>query len=505
VLAAVAVACLLPSLGCSGMREWWSNGFKVGPQYSPPAAPMAERWIDADSPQVRPDRQQDARWWMLFGDPVLDQLVSTASRQNLTLRMAACRIVQARAERGIAVGTLFPQTQEMTGQYARNAYSQNTYPFDQLKNFGLTLPYYFYDSWSAGVDAAWEIDFWGRFRRGVEAADANLDTQVAGYDGVLVMLQAEVATNYIQMRAYQERLTLALKNVELQRQILKIVEARYRQGTVTELDVQQAKTTLGVTESTIPVFETGRRRAQNRLRVLMGTLPEQLDACLPEAGSIPAAPAEIVVGIPADLLRRRPDVRQAERQAAAQSARIGVAKSEFYPHLIITGAIGVQAERFNELFEPSSLGGSIGPTFRWNLLNYGRIANNVKSQDAQFQQALLNYCDTVLRANEEVEDAIVAFLRERERVRSLDDAARAAQRAVDLAVRQYDGGLISYQPLLDGERVLVQQQDALTESRGLVAIDLVAVYRALAGGWTTRLSDEQGSAVPAAQPDRKRE
>jgi NodT family efflux transporter outer membrane factor (OMF) lipoprotein len=423
---------------------------------------------------------------MAFGDPVLNQLVAEASQQNLTLKMAGCRILQARAERGIAEGSLFPQQQAMTAQYTRNAMSENSYPFQFFKGL---LPAYYYDNWSAGFNASWELDFWGRFRRAVEVADANLNAQVEGYDNVLVLMQADVAANYIQMRAFEERIGLAEKNLELQKETLRIVTLRERQGLVTELDVQQATTNLGATEALIPTLLTGHRTAQNRLCILMGQPPHLLAQRLNSPGLIPLPPQEVILGIPAELLRRRPDIRLAEREAAAQSARIGIAEAEFYPHIAITGTIGLQAEQLNQLFEPSSLAASIGPGFSWNILNYGRIKNNVLSQDAQFQRAVLNYRDTVLRANEEVENGIVSFLNEQDRAKSLDKSTRAAARSVAIALLQYEKGLIAYQPLLDSQRELVQQQDAQAQSRGMVGVNLVAIYKALGGGWAARLPE----------------
>ena len=497
LLVGIVLLVLPPMVGCGGLGQWVHNGFKVGPNYCPPAADVAESWIEMNDPRLRGVGPENACWWTAFGDPMLNQLVAQASEQNLTLKIACFRILEARAERGIAVGNLFPQQQEMAGQYTRNAMSQNAYPFNIIP-----LPRYYYDNWSAGFDAAWELDFWGRFRRAVEAADARLDAQVEGYDNVLVLLQAEVATNYIQMRAYEERLELARRNVALQEETLRIVTLREQQGLVTELDVQQATTNLGATESLIPILQNGHRRAQNRLCILMGEPPYRLAQRLNSPGLIPLPPQEIVIGIPAELLRRRPDVRQAEREAAAQSARIGIAESEFYPHIAITGTIGLQTEKASQLFESSSLAGAIGPGFRWNILNYGRIKNHVKAEDVRFQQAVLHYRDMVLRANEEVENGIVGFLSEQNRVKSLDKSTRAAARSVEIALRQYETGVISYQPLLDSERALVQQQDAVTESRGLVGVNLVTVYRALGGGWQARLPSIPPPAepVPAGEP-----
>jgi NodT family efflux transporter outer membrane factor (OMF) lipoprotein len=424
-------------------------------------------------------------------------LVTTAATENLTLKTAGYRILEARAERGVAGGNLFAQQQQMSGSYSRNALG-NGYPFNMF-DMG-----HYYDNYSVGFNAAWELDFWGRFRRAVEAADANLDAQCASYNNVLVLLQAEVAANYIQMRAYEERLQLARKNVDLQKETLRIIGLREKAGMVTDLDVQQSRYILGQTESMIPVLDVGRRRALNRLCILMAKPPQQLEQIANLAGVIPVPPQEVIVGIPAELLRRRPDVQQAERMAALQSARIGITEAEFYPHIGITGTIGVQSQNFSKLFDSNSLIGQIGPGFNWNILNYGRIKNNVRAQDARFQQAILTYRDTVLRANEEVENGIVGFLREQERVVSLTGSTDAATRSVGIATRQYEKGVIDYQPLLDSERALVQQQDTLTESRGLVGLHLVAIYKALGGGWQAEQQQQpnqsQAIPVPAVEP-----
>ena len=497
----VAVVAMLSFVlsGCTCPQAWFQNGFKVGPNYSTPSATTAEHWIDADNPRLKSLENNNAKWWTAFNDPTLDYLVASAADENLTLKTAGLRILEARAERGVAEGNLFPQQQGTSGSYSRNAMSENSYPFNIIQ-----LPQYYYDNWSAGFNAAWELDFWGRFRRAVEAADASLDAQCANYNNVLVLLQAEVAANYIQMRAYEERLQLARKNVDLQKETLRIVSLREQQGLVTELDVQQATYNLGQTESMIPILDAGRRRTQNRLCILMAKPPQELGQIVNSPGSIPVLPQELVVGIPAELLRRRPDVQQAERMAALQSARIGIAEAEFYPHIAITGTIGVQAEQFSQLFESKSLAGQIGPGFSWNLLNYGRIRNNVRAQDARFHQAVLTYRDTVLRANEEVENAIVAFLREQDRVASLAVSTKAAARSVELASRQYERGMIAYQPLLDSERALVQQQDTMAESRGLIGVNLVAVYKSLGGGWQAPLNSNRPQTealpVPATEP-----
>jgi NodT family efflux transporter outer membrane factor (OMF) lipoprotein len=489
----VVIALMLLS-GCSGIEEWWQNGLKVGPNYTPPGAPVANEWIDEGDSQLKGGAPEDTCWWTLLNDPVLTRLIQTSYDSNLTLRAAGLRIMEARLERGIAVGNLFPQQQTASGDYMRNVLSGTAFPFG-----GFPIKRHF-DDWLLGLNLSWELDFWGKFRRAIEAADANLDAQIWGCREALVLLQGDIATFYIQMRAFEERLALARKNLDLQKRTLDLVEARRRNGFVSDLDVEQAKANLATTQALIPALELGRRRMQNRLCVLLGSPPHDLTEELGGEGSIPAAPAEIVVGIPAELLRRRPDVRQAERQAAAQFERIGIAKTDFYPQIAITGTIGVESEFVPDLFKSDSQAGHVGPSFQWNILNYGRILNNVRLQDTRFQQAVVNLQSTVLNANEEVENAIITFLKEQVRVKSLTESNRAVDRAVQLAVLQYEKGVIDYQPVIDTQRSLVLQQDALAESRGLVAISLVSVYKALAGGWITPMAPENANA-PLPPPE----
>jgi NodT family efflux transporter outer membrane factor (OMF) lipoprotein len=444
-------------------------------------ASVSETWIDANDPRLQNLRNDNVRWWMAFNDPTLDQLMVAASQQNLSLRVAGARILEARAQRGIANGNLFPQQQGAFGLYSRNALG-NIYPLNEFPGLG-----HYFDNSVVGFNATWELDFWGRFRRSIEAADANLDANVAGFDNVLVLLQAEVAANYIQMRAFEERIELAKKNIELQKETLRIIDMRARAGLVTELDVQQATANLAATEALIPMLSAGHRRTQIRLCILMGEPPHELSAAVHSPGVIPAPPPDVVLGIPAELLRRRPDVRLAERKAAAQCAQIGIAEAEFYPHIGITGVIGYDSEQFNHLFEPRSVIGAVGPGFQWNILNYGRLKNNVAAKQAKFEQAVLEYQDTVLEANADVENSVTAFLREQDRAQFLNICTQAASRSVDIAMKQYEKGLIDYQPLLDSQRVLVHQQDIQAESRGLIGVYLVGVYKSLGGGWQARL------------------
>ena len=345
--------------GCTAWQDYVHNGFKVGPNYATPPAPTAKAWIDADDKRVRTTSDDLSKWWTVFNDPVLDSLICEAYGQNLSLREAGMRVLEARAQLAIAAGNLSPQTQTATGDFKWNGISAQT-----ANNFltfgappggvaGLTIPTFkrWYGQWDQGFNLSWELDFWGRFRRAVEADSASLDASVENYDDVLVTLLGDVATNYANMRITEQRIKYAQENVKIQRETLTIVEARFNAKTVTKLDLAQARSTLEQTEATIPELEISLRQFTNQLCILLGIPPEDLRAKLGD-GPIPTAPPEVAVGIPADLLRRRPDVRRAERQAAAQSAQIGVAEAEFYPHIAINGTWEYSAEFFKNLWTP---------------------------------------------------------------------------------------------------------------------------------------------------------
>jgi NodT family efflux transporter outer membrane factor (OMF) lipoprotein len=478
--------------GCTSFREYIQNGFKVGPNYCPPAAPIAQEWIDATDKRVRTDCDDLSRWWTVFNDPGLDTLICCAYHQNLTLREAGYRVLEARAQLGITTGQIFPQSQTMTGDYNRFALSREV-PTGQ----SVLKP--FYSQWDFGFNLNWELDFWGRFRRAIEADTANLDASVEGYDDVLVTLLGDVAANYVQMRTLEGRIEYALANVELQRQTLTIAEARFKGGTTSQLDVYQARSTLEATEAQISELEISLRQTVVRLCILLGMPPEELRARLGPA-PIPTAPVEAVVGIPADLLRRRPDVRRAERLAAAQCAEIGIAESDYYPAFSINGTLGYSAEKFDHLFRSSALNSSVGPSFQWNLLNYGRILNNVRLQDAKFQELVATYQQTVLNANQEVENGLVTFLRAQRRTTLQTASVDDAEKAVKIVLAQYEAGTIDFTRVTQLEQFLVQQQDVLTQARGEIATGLVQVYKALGGGWQLRLTDCAAALGPPTQP-----
>lgn len=486
-MGAVLLCC-----GCTSIRDYVHNGFKVGPNYEKPPAPVERTWIDADDVRIRTesDDLSLSKWWTVFNDPTLDSLICLAYQQNLTLREASFRVLQARGQLGIAVGNLFPQIQQMTGSYTRNAISRataNTNTFTSGKRW--------FQQWNYGFNLGWEIDFWGRLRRAVEASEATLDASVEDYDDVLVTLLGDVATNYIQLRTFEQRIVYTKSNVEIQRETLKIVEGGVKAGTLNELDLDQARSTLEQTEAEIPELEIALRLVNNQLCILLGIPPEDLHAKL-GTGPIPTAPIEVAAGIPAELLRRRPDIRRAERQAAAQSALIGFTEAEFYPHISFNGTMGWSAERLKNLVHEQSIAGNLGPAFTWNILNYGRILNDVRVQDARFQELVAAYQNAVLSAQREVENGLVTFTRAQQRAKLQGQSVNDAEKAVKIALAQYTAGVIDLTRVTLLQQTLVQQQDVLAQAQGEIGLGLVQVFEALGGGWQIRLTDCQAAPLP---------
>jgi NodT family efflux transporter outer membrane factor (OMF) lipoprotein len=489
-LAACGLAVLLLG-GCTSPMEYIHNGFKVGPNYKRSPAPVASDWIEADDVRVRKDSPDLSHWWTVFNDPALDRLVADAYAQNLTLREAGFRVLEARAQLAIAIGNFFPQTQNMQGDYFRRGVSQ------AVAN-RVAVPQRWFSQWDLGWNIAWEIDFWGRFRRAIESADATLDASVENYDDVLVTLLGDLGRNYVRLRTIEQEIAYARTNVELQKVTLDIARARFKGGQATELDVDQAESLLAQTEALIPQLEVDHRLVNDQLCILLGIPAEELLKRLGE-GAIPTAPVEVAVGIPAELLSRRPDVRRAERQAAAQCAQIGVAEAELYPAISLTGTWGWSAQHLRDLTGPLAFRGTISPTFTWNILNYGRLLNNVRLQDATFMALVTAYQNTVVKAGAEVEDGLGRFLYSQAWARFQAQSVAAAQKAVEVALAQYKGGLIDFNRVSLLEQNLVQQQNTLAEARGEIARGLIDVYKALGGGWQIRCAPG-GAADPGALP-----
>ncbi len=462
-----------------------SGCVKVGPDFVKPEATVMPNWLEAGGYKQVTTKTEDYRdWWRAFNDPVLDKLIQTAYQQNLPLRIAGVRVLGARAQLGIAVGELYPQTQQAFGSVQKNRLSERspTSAPGSPDNFWLS---------QMGLTASWEIDFWGKFRRAVESADASLLAAEADYDNILVTLTADVANSYISLRTLEQRLNIARQNVEVQKKSLQIAQARFLGGTTSKRDVEQAQTVLESTEATIPTLESQLRQTQNALSILMGMPPSDLRDLLGSKSDIPAPPPQVALGIPADLLRRRPDIQSAEWRAAAQCAQIGVAKANLYPAFSLSGTFGLQASDvgtfvLGDMFQWKSRTGTIGPSFQWNLFNYGQITNQVRVQDARFQELLTAYQNTVLQAQQEVENALIAFLKAQQRAKRLAGATAAAQRSVELAIIQYREGITDFTTVLTAEQTLLTQQDNLATTLGDISGNLVGVYRAMGGGWQIR-------------------
>ena len=342
------------------------------------------------------------------------------------------RILQARAQLGIATGQQYPQSQYLASRYARSRSSENARPFSNLPS---TLDVdNTVNVWQTDFNVSWEADVWGKFRRNIQAADANLAASVLNYDAVLVTLTGDVALNYTNIRTLEQRLAYTRENLKLQQRGLQIARDRFKFGATSELDVQQSLSQVKGTESTIPLLELSLRKAKNALSLLLGMPPSDLQDILGAASGIAKAPLQAAVGIPNDLIRRRPDVRAAEMAAAAQSALIGVAQADLYPQFVLAGSIGIAGASFSDQFDSGSATGFITPLVNWNIFNYGRIRNNVRAQDAQFQQLVVNYQNVVLNAAREVEDGLIGFLRSQQQAAFLEEAIVASQQSVVLSL-----------------------------------------------------------------------
>jgi len=442
----------------------------LGPDYTQPETEVASNWLDIKDPRVTSEPAVEAKWWQqAFQDPDLDVLVETALAQNLPLRSAGLRVLQAQQQLAIAIGSQYPQEQQITGAASRQKADATTF-----------------NNYNIGFNLGWELDFWGRFRRQVESASAVLDASVANYDAVLISLVTRVAQNYILIRTFQKRVKVVKTNIGLQEESLRVARAKLNAGETSELDADQAETLLNNTRASLSSLEISLQQFKNALAILLGKPPQDFDYLLGEKRPIPAAPADVALGMPQDLIRRRPDIRIAERQLAAQSAQIGVAVTDLYPAFSIGGSIGSSAMHSGDLFENQSETWSLFGAFKWNIFNYGRLKSNVRLQDARFQQLLVDYRDTVLPAQSDVENSIVAYLKTHEQMQSFSRAAAASQRAVNVANAQYQNGLVDFNTVVTTLRSNLEQQDQLASTQGSVATSLVQVYRSLGGGWEVR-------------------
>jgi len=459
----------------------------VGPEFVRPDSASNDSWSDFVREDFQFAPQDTVEWWGIFGDPVLSKLVAAAHQNNNNIRIAGLRVLEARASLGIARGSRYPQAQFVAGDATRIELSEsnaNTAGGGDLNFLQFNL----------GASASWEIDFWGRFRRGIQSADANLLASIASFDDTLVLLSAQVASVYVVIRTTEEQLRIARENLALQERSYEIVDVLYRFGASNELDVQQAETLLLSTRATIPSLQIALRQAHHALAALLGLPPTDLTQILGGEGRIPEVPVQIMVGVPADMLRQRPDVRRAELLAMAQNARVGVAKADLYPSFSINGSLGLAAagdtnttstgdSGFGELFRAESLTYAVGPSFVWPFLNYDRIKNNIRVQDTRLQQSLVQYQETVIQAAREVEDAMVAFVGSRQQDDILLDTVASARRSTELSMLRHQEGFADYQRVLDAQQALFAQQQRFVENKGVAIQSLISVYKALGGGW----------------------
>ncbi|MFK7821879.1 MAG: efflux transporter outer membrane subunit [Planctomycetaceae bacterium] len=467
----------------------------AGPDYITPDASTAENWIEFNNPAVisHAHAVSDDEWWLAFGDADIPRFVQAANAQNLTVQAALLRVQEQHYRRAVAVGNLLPQGQEFFAEYQRQQFSENG------NQFGFPAPGNSFSLYQAGFNASWELDLFGRLRRTAEAASAKLDATIEDERDLRLCLTADVVAAYAEIRVFQERLRYAHEQIAAQEETLRIATAKFDKGATSNLDVSQATATLAVIKATTPELQTGLREANNRLCLLLGRPPQDLTMSLAPS-SIPLTPESIVVGVPRDLIRRRPDIRRAERAIAAESALIGVAKADLFPTFSLRGTINWQSFVFPDLFSTASNAGAIIPGVRWDVLNYGRIKNRISAQETRFEEAVVNYRQVVLGANTEVENTLNAYLRKKEQVEFVRNAAKATREALDTGSRQYKAGAIEFDRVNNLRKQLVTQLDSVAVEEGKAVLLLVQLYKALGGGWTVSCNSSiEFSVAPVMQ------
>lgn len=485
----LAIFLLLGAAGCM-----------VGPNFHSPANPYPNRWSEAGEDSITTQPLAAVQWWRLFKDPKIDSLITRAAESNLDLQLARERILQARAQRQVVAADLLP-TFDLTSAYSRIRKSPALNP--PTKSSGgssgsgsgtatktsTPKPSLESDLFQAGFDASWEIDIFGGTRRAVQAANADIVTAEHGRNAVLVSLYGEVAGTYIQLRGLQRQMEITSQTIVAQQKTYDLTLTRFEGGIVSRLDVDRARAQLETTRSQAPAFQAAILQTIHALSVLLGKAPGELKAELAPAGPIPVPPGAVAVGLPSELLHRRPDIMAAESIVAAATARVGVAVADLYPKFFLTGSIGTTGLEAGDLLKTSARYWSYGPSMRWPILdfgNYGRIHGNIKIQDSVQRQALINYQKAILNALQETEDAFVAYGQEQLRRQSLQEAVAADERAVDLAQRMYAAGVSDFLNVLDAERALYTMQIVLAQNETNVSADLVALYKALGGGWEVK-------------------
>jgi NodT family efflux transporter outer membrane factor (OMF) lipoprotein len=454
-------------------------GCAVGPDYRAPDTPALDNWHYQPSEGVRAegaDAPSLAAWWQSFDDPILSELIAKAIEDNKSVQQARARVLESRARRNAAVAPFFPSINGSAGASRTDADARSIDPNSGVSQNNVEV-------YTAGLDASWEIDLFGGKRRSLEAASAQLAATEADLRDALVTLLGDVALNYTTLRASQSRLAFAERNLAAQAELLDITRWRAEAGLATALDLEQAQSSYDQTRAQIPSLESALAQAMNRLAVLTGQLPGALAEQLAERRPVPVAPAEIVVGVPADIIRRRPDIRSAERRLAAQSAQVGVATAALYPSLSLSGSIGLQSLSASDVFDGSRTD-RFGLSLRLPIFAGGALYQNLRAQNAVLDQTLASYESTVLTAFEEVENALLGWTNEQRRREALVQAVDSARRARELAVVQYNSGLVDFQTVLTADRQLISLEDSLALSDGELTSNLIRLYKALGGGWS---------------------
>ena len=472
------------------------GGCAVGPDYHHPAVRVPVAWSSPVTNGLTDSASTLSSWWTLFNDVKLDSLIQRAARSNLDLRVAEARLRQARAVRESSAADFLPSL-DATGSYARAKQSQN-----QPLIGSLPLPPNFpfeYSVYNAGFDASWEIDVFGGKRRAFEATTAEWEGAMEARNDAMVSLLAEVARNYVELRGNQCRLEIAQRNLKLQAEALELTRDRFQVGVANELDVTRSAALLAGMHAAIPPLNTAVRGAMYGISVLLGQEPGELVAELSPPMPLPPTPPEVPIGLPSDLLRRRPDVRRAERQLAAETARIGVAKSDWYPKLSLTGDVGTESVSLSKWFEPESLFWSVGPSLQWRALDFARVRAEVRGQTAVQAAALATYEKTVLISLQEAENALVTYAQEQNRRRALADEVTENRRSLEMANGLYAEGRVNFLDVLDVRRSLYESDDQLAASDQAVSLDLIALYKALGGGWEP-LTRQPAKTLSTASP-----
>ncbi len=479
-------------LAICGWIAMATSGCMVGPDYHPPHPVAPSGWAGVpEAPAKHPSvpTAQPAeltQWWKQFDDPVLTQLVEDALKTNLDLQLAVAVLRQSRAARGIVVAALWPSL-SAAAQYQRETTLLSQAQAGQAQNL-----------YQAGFDAAWEIDLFGGQRRNVESADANVQASTEGVSLAQVSLAAEVALNYVQLRGYQQQIVVAQKNLKSMQNSALITRQKAKAGFNCALDIANADANVATTEAQIPVFETSAKQSIYALSVLLARPPADLLEQLTPKDNIPGVPPQIPAGLPSDLLRRRPDIRQAEAQLHAATAQIGVATADLFPKFSLTGTVSWQSNLLNAWWAAASRAYSFGPSATWAIFQGGAILSNIRVQEALTDQAFITYRKTVLGAFQDVENALIAFTKEQEHYKSLKDSVAANTIAVDLSLKLYKEGLLEFLNVLVAQRSLFAAENALVQSNCSITTDLIALYKALGGGWETIAANEQPAASATA-------